>query len=883
MKLGGEIMKMILKILRGYVIKNIKGFLIMILSIAVSTTIIFGTTAARVSQSKYVSDEVYRQSPSYQVGAFDLKKSDFDKLVKDTNVKNYVSMKYYGIYNNNGKEYRVEEFNNISFKKLKHTLISGRFPDGKNEIIVSDVLFKDLESKGKLTPIKDSDGSNNYKVNLNYSKEYVDDLGERKIFNQAHEFKIIGIYKTTDIMKKFSVGIYTSNKLEYPKEITTYNGLVDLKTGFKDVTDQMSKLAANTDTGLKNIYANSELSLAQEDNRVASSSFDLFDKGTIIASICIIFNVFNIMMKKFIKEIGLLRVVGMSKKQSLLFFISKNLLVLILGLIIGFTGGYLLADIMISNMHLSSTLLDVSKASIYISKATVIKTLRVIISIVLISTIVPIIITLKSYPIDMMSGKVNSRALGDLLNKIKLYRKIKLLIINLLNKVRSKLKNKKMNLNINMNAKLAINNSKRNLLYILTTAIIAGMAGLYGVNQFIYENKETDDIGSSIVQSMADYDIELNYTGYNRSNEVGISQNDLEKLADIKGVTDIYTYNRTDASIKQNVNDFSESFKTALSLKSEDKEKDMDFEFIGLNKEALAHLNNEYKDIIESGRIYEKNDEVIEAVVDNNFSFNRNQGKFNEKLKLGDIVECKVLIDNNSKLEYKTIKIKIVGFLSKQWVTRNGATNIATPDILVDSSEYKKITGNNNYSKIKLKCEKSKLEVIKTAVKDIVRNRPNIEYKDRVTIEEDSGVFRWQAILRDASNSIMLIITASINITFSIIASILMRKREFGVMRSVGLSIKDLKKILIYEGLVYGIISSFTGILFILISGAKWTHLMRTISKLQGIPYTGPLVVFPVLPTIVFVLITIAVSLMSTVFTFKNLTKDSIVNQLKED
>ena len=278
MKLGGEIMKMILKILRGYVIKNIKGFLIMILSIAVSTTIIFGTTAARVSQSKYVSDEVYRQSPSYQVGAFDLKKSDFDKLVKDTNVKNYVSMKYYGIYNNNGKEYRVEEFNNISFKKLKHTLISGRFPDGKNEIIVSDVLFKDLESKGKLTPIKDSDGSNNYKVNLNYSKEYVDDLGERKIFNQAHEFKIIGIYKTTDIMKKFSVGIYTSNKLEYPKEITTYNGLVDLKTGFKDVTDQMSKLAANTDTGLKNIYANSELSLAQEDNRVASSSFDLFDK-----------------------------------------------------------------------------------------------------------------------------------------------------------------------------------------------------------------------------------------------------------------------------------------------------------------------------------------------------------------------------------------------------------------------------------------------------------------------------------------------------------------------------------------------------------------------------------------------------------------------------
>lgn len=880
-------MKMILKILRGYAIKNIKGFLIMIFAIAISTTIIFGTTVARVSQSKYVSDEVYRQSPSYQVGAFDLEKSDFDKIVKDDNVKNYVSMRYYGIFDNKGKEYRVEEFNKISFKKLKHTLISGRFPEEKDEIIISDILFSDLKSKGKLIPPNGNTGNNEYKVNLNYSKEYVNDLGERKIFNQMQEFKIAGIYKTTDIMKKFSVGIYTSKKFEYPQEITTYNGLIDLKTGFKDVPNQMSKLASKTDSGLRGLYTNSELSLAQQDNMVASSNFDLFNKGTIIASICIIFNVFNIMMKEFIKEIGLLRVVGMSKKQSLLFFISKNLLVLTLGLFLGFAGGHLLAVIMINNMHLSSTLLDVSKAPIYISKPTVIKTLRVIISIVIISTIIPIIITLKSYPRDMMSGKFNSNALDELLSKIKLYRKIKLLIINLLEKIKNKFKNKnknkKINLNLSMSAKLAISNSKRNSVYILTTAIISGMAGLYGAQQFIVQNKETDDIGSSMVQSMADYDIELNYTGYNRSNDVGISSNDLDKILDIKGITDNYTYNITDASIKQNINDLSENYKTALSLKNEDKEKDMDFEFIGLNKEALYHLNNEYKGTIESGRVYEKNDEIIEAVVNNNFSFNGTQGEFNEKLKLGDILDCRVLIENDGKLEYKTIKIKIVGFLSKQWSTRNGKTNIVTPDILVDSSEYEKITVNSNYSKVKIKCEKSKLEEVKNKVQDIIKNKPDIEYKDRSTIKEESGIFRWQVILRDASNSIMLIITASINIIFSIIASILMRKREFGVMRSVGLSIHDLKKILIYEGLIYGLVSSFTGILFILISGAKWTHLMRTISKLQGIPYTGPIVVFPALPTIVFVLITIAVSLMSTVFTFKNLTKDSIVDQLKED
>ncbi|MDO7205068.1 hypothetical protein Q5M85_13920 [Paraclostridium bifermentans] len=45
----------------------------------------------------------------------------------------------------------------------------------------------------------------------------------------------------------------------------------------------------------------------------------------------------------------------------------------------------------------------------------------------------------------------------------------------------------------------------------------------------------------------------------------------------------------------------------------------MKFDVIGLNNESLHNLESNHKGIIESGRIYQKNDEVVEAVVYNNY------------------------------------------------------------------------------------------------------------------------------------------------------------------------------------------------------------------------------------------------------------------------
>lgn len=163
-------MKIVCTLLRGYIIKNFKKFLIMMFTIAVSTTIIFGSMVARISQSKYTMDEIYKQSPSYQIEVGNMVPKDFETIKKDYNIKNCITKKYFGNVTQNNKLYFLEEFNNDAFKKLKHTLLSGRFPQKKDEIIISKDLFKSLKSDGKMTLVdSNSNAQLQYQIELFFS------------------------------------------------------------------------------------------------------------------------------------------------------------------------------------------------------------------------------------------------------------------------------------------------------------------------------------------------------------------------------------------------------------------------------------------------------------------------------------------------------------------------------------------------------------------------------------------------------------------------------------------------------------------------------------------------------------------------------------------
>lgn len=882
-------MRVMVTILRGYFLKNMKTFLIMIFAIAISTTIIFGTMVARKSQAKHTIDEIYRQSPSYQIRVVDIGKEDLGIIKKHENVKNSVIQKYYGYIRYGQKIHFLEEFNSASFKKLKHTLVDGRFPEKKNEVIINEGLFELLRSDKKLA--KTATNSNEYDVNLRYIKEYLNDKKEHELFDETKRFKIVGIYKTTKAMAKASEGdgVYVYKDFEYPDRLVTYNGLIDLKSGFNRVYSKIEELALKLDSGALKMEANKTLEIAKIENHDALGSFNTFDTGTIIASAFIIFNVFNIMMKEIIKQIGLMRVIGMSKKQSLIVFVLKNLLVLIIGSLIGFLGGYLLAKALIQYFNMTGILIDISKAPIYINAAIIRKTLTITTSILVLSTIIPVVVTLKTYPVSMMAGNLRTpfSIADEYLDKIKIYKKVKLFVLNINKNKKNKYKFKNFILGVlkvDMKSNIAISNSKRNALYIISTAIIVGMAGLYGVRYFI--TNDSTDIGDPRLQRLGDYDIELNNTDVSNSKDSGIPKEDIKKISSMKEVIDISTSLRTTGYIKLNTSDLSEVYRKKLSLDEDDQEQEMRFGIIGLDKEDLSSMVEKHKGLIESGKMYGKNDEILEVVMYNNFlnlGYSGDQQVFNKKLKLGDILNLKIAVESEGKLQYKILKIKIVGFLSKEWGALGVYTGSQIPDILIDSDEYANITGSNNFSQVKIKANESELENVKVQIKNMFKYKKGIKYDDRNTIVAENGKYMWQAVLRNIVNSTMLSITAMINIIFSIVTSITVRKREFGVMRAIGASIKNLKGILLVEGLMYGLVSSFVGFLLIFYKGMTWASLIRATAKFQHVPYEGTWYIIPKVPTLIFILITVVMCLISVTLTFGRLNRGSIAEQIRED
>jgi ABC-type lipoprotein release transport system permease subunit len=882
---------MMIKLLNGYMTKNRGKFLVMIFAVVMCVTVMFANKVAKNSQTDYVVKETKKQMADYQAKLINGTKEDFDIIKNDPNTKNVIMSKYYGDIRTEKDFYKLESYNKDSFKQLKNTIVKGRYPEKENELIIDTSFFELLESGGKIKLGSDGKFENTY-VDLRFIKEYQNEKGEEQILDETRKFKVVGVYDITEMMKRYNeegFSAYVYENFDYPNTALTYNGYINLKSGFHEYEDKISSLQKKLKLTFIDsaLIINEDRAMAIAENSASLTRLDQIDKGVLIAAFFIIFNVFNIMAKEMIQEIGLLRVVGMSKKQSLKFFLMKILIILVIGSIVGFSLGYIISIFMIRYMNFDpSMLIDPRKAPVLITAKSITNAIITTIIILILSTIIPILATITSYPIDMLLGKIKSnfKTVDELLSKLSIYRKIKGRTINNTKKNTANSRNKKNIIKSffskHMKMNLAIKNSKRNLTYIFTTAIIVGMAGLNVVGIFTSEKSDLLE-HNPLLLKLGDYDIDLNYTGSDSLIEKGISKEVVKNVENIDGVESIYAVKRREAFSRLNTKDLSETTKTIVSLKERDRYIDFRFDLVSFDGDAFKNILNDYEGIIEEGRVCRPNSEVIEAVVYNKIEGQRNKLELvNEKYKLGDEIEIKLATQDNGKFEYKTVKLKIVGFLGPEWGgLREGLS--AFPDIVINSSDYERVTGDSTYDEVKLKVNPQQLEDVKTKMNHLIENNESIKYDDRDSIEEEINQVRWIGIVRELFNSVLFAFSALLNIFFSIVASIEIRKKEFGTMRAIGLSIKDLKGILLREGLVYGIVSSFFGVLFIFYDGVKLSNILRKGAEFKHITYNDTWYIIPEIPTLLFILITISICVLAVTFTFRQLNKN-IVEQIRD-
>ena len=335
--MGGKAM---LKLIKNYLIKDYKKNISIILVLSLSLAIVFSNATAKLSQSEYAKNIMESNSPMSQLDFIKLSSRQIDVLKRDNNVekvsviKNYADVNLAKSYTSPLISYDKEYFESYNLKITK-----GRYPKNKNEIIVPEKIFNSMKY------------NLNQNVTIKANKIIENREQEKEYYNFDLNAKVVGSYSYPEELKDYykfkSIFIYDSS-YSFDK-YADYDGniyLKDKKANLLRIADQLcEKIKSNSD----HIYINDTLERVMEEKSNLSQEYDVFDIVFIAMAILLVFNILFLMHKSMSKEQGLLRIIGMKKKEVIMFELLKSLIVFFVATVLGLVFSIFLTKIFIRN------------------------------------------------------------------------------------------------------------------------------------------------------------------------------------------------------------------------------------------------------------------------------------------------------------------------------------------------------------------------------------------------------------------------------------------------------------------------------------------------------------------------------------------------------
>lgn len=319
---------------------NHKRTLVTCIGIILSTALICAVAGMVTSFQQTLIVATKKTEGNYHVRFENVLKDDLTYIEKNDKVKSYFLTNNIGYSEvkskNDNKPYvYVIGFSNDALNNMGLTLEEGKFPSNNNEIVIPSHLINNgevnLKIGDKLTlkyGIRTLDGKE-----LNQSNSYDDE----EIFTEngiTKTYTIVGIIDRPNF-EQYNAAGYTLITYMDDNYISA-NISILYKNAFRDYKKTTKLICGNTDTCKYKKVLNSEL-LRYEGATANENSLNiLYSLAAIIitiivvSSIFVIKNSFSISITERIKQYGMLRSVGATKKQ-----IKKNVLYegLILGLI----------------------------------------------------------------------------------------------------------------------------------------------------------------------------------------------------------------------------------------------------------------------------------------------------------------------------------------------------------------------------------------------------------------------------------------------------------------------------------------------------------------------------------------------------------------------
>ena len=235
---------------------------------------------------------------------------------------------------------------------------------------------------------------------------------------------------------------------------------------------------------------------------------------------------------------------------------------------------------------------------------------------------------------------------------------------------------------------------------------------------------------------------------------------------------------------------------------------------------------------------------------------------------IGDKV--KIDFGNGKTKEYEVMAIGDLSYaLSPQF------SNLLDVYFTMYSDEFIKQTGKTNALNIAFNAENGKYDSIEKWTKNYCKNvNSNIDYKSREAYVKSFNDAQNTYLIIGSVLSFILGLIGLLNFVNSMITSISARQHEFAVLRSIGMTGGQLKKMLVCEGGCFAFIS----IILTLTAGNLLTYAFVAAISNQMWFFTYH---FTVMPLVITLLILFAISVIIPIICYNKMCRKSIVSCLR--
>ncbi len=845
-----------MNILNKLTIKNLKlnkkRTIVTIIGIMLSTALICAVAGMVTSFQKTLAEHARQSDGNYHITFNNVPKEETKYITQNKKTaSSFISAEIgyakLNIKENNGKPYLyIMAYDQDALDNSAINLTKGRMPKNENEIVIprsviyNEILNVKIGQKIKLeVGSREKDGKILTQEN-NPFNENGELIKENLIDTKTKEYTIVGIIDRIPSEKYSDAGYTSITYLETDKEKLNVSVLCKNPKEYKNMIKEISGDIKKVDKVKYEYSTNSEL-LRWEGASFSDSTVSLIYGLSaiiisiiVVSSIFVIKNSFSISITERTRQYGMFASVGATSKQ-----IKRN--VLFEGFILGIIGiplGILLgiAAIAIVLWIINMIVADYLNGIAFIYSVPLVP---ILISIIIasltifLSSIIPARKAAKISPIDAIRSSNDIKIKSKKLKTPKWFKKI-----------------------FKIGGEISYKNLKRNKKKYRTTviSIVISVSIFIALASFIqYGFKLT-----GVYYKNLDY----NFVVY----EEGQSTTD-ETYKNLKAIKDLESVDKY-SLIKSNSALISTKYLTDGFITNRRGENIGNEQYISI----MSVESNVYNDYLKKLGLNNKNLENKGILFDTYMEYTNEKYVESSATKIneGDTINIKTSEKNTPDKNYN---LEIIKKTNKRMI---GLENIGTPTIVVDNKTFEKIFDEYFINEITLYSNDT--EKLAATLKELAKNNESYKNTAYINIEEEqkaqSAMILVVSIFLYSFITVITLIGVT-NIFNTITTNMILRSKEFAMLKSVGMTKKEFNSMIRLESILYGLKSLLIGIpIGIILSYLIYTVFKNSIEVPYMLPWSAIII------SIVFVLLIISITMKYSV---NKINKQNIIETIRND